>query len=83
MTVKTITITLEAYDTLKKLKRGDESFSEAIMRTIPKRTTIADWLGALNQTPEEIEEQRRITREIRKQMGEKMQERINNVRSRY
>ncbi len=83
MTVKTITITENAYNALKQLKRGEESFSEAILRAVPRKATINDWLGALKDSPRSVEAHQQAVAEIRRQMGEKMQERIKHVRSRH
>ncbi len=42
MAVKTITIDMEAYDLLSKEKRGDESFSKVIKRTIKSNKKTAE-----------------------------------------
>jgi len=47
MVVKTITVTEDAYESLKALKEKNESFSEAIRR-IAKRKSIWDFVGALS-----------------------------------
>ena len=51
MTIKSLTITENAYDALKALKYGDESFSEAILRfSSEKRGKAAKFFGALKGT---------------------------------
>ncbi len=50
------------------------------MKKTSKKATTYDWLGALKSSPRSVEEHRKATRKIRKQIGEKMQERINYVK---
>ena len=46
MVTKTITITLEAYNRLKQLKKDEkESFSEIIIRITPERKSLSDVLS--------------------------------------
>ena len=45
--VKTITVTNDAYEALKKLKMGDESFSEVIRRVAKPTFNIKDYFGIL------------------------------------
>lgn len=59
MGIKTITVTEDAYESLKRLKKEDESFSELFKRLSSKVLTGKDILGALKQTPKEAEEFRK------------------------
>ncbi|MEK6960471.1 MAG: antitoxin VapB family protein [Nanoarchaeota archaeon] len=66
MTIKSLTITEDAYDTLKRLKHGDESFSEVILRVgREKSRPIADFFGILKMSEREAEEMIRRVRDRR------------------
>ena len=82
MTVKTITITEEAYNAIKSLKRPDESFSELFNRIGSKPTTFEIIRGSLKKTPEEMRDWHKRLRDIREQMSKDMEARIKDVRSR-
>ena len=47
MATKTISIDLEAYEALRRRKRGNQSFSEVIKEHFLRRTTAADLLQAV------------------------------------
>jgi predicted CopG family antitoxin len=50
MTIKSLTITEDAYDALKAMKHGDESFSEAILRVAKSRKEhIGRFFGILGR----------------------------------
>lgn len=70
MAVKTITITTEAYQAIKGLKRGDESFSELFLRISPRTITIKDIAGIMKNS--DIEER---FWELRKNLGKGMEKR--------
>jgi predicted CopG family antitoxin len=61
MAVKTITITTEAYERLKQLKREGESFSEVIQRTLKPPLDIGKLVVSLSKlsdrTIDAVEEQ--------------------------
>ncbi len=79
MTVKTITITENAYNALKQLKHSDESFSEVILRTTLKKATAEDWLGLFPGTSEEAEKQRKAARNLRVKISKQIRERVKHV----
>ena len=57
MTVKTITITEEAYKALAGDKKNDESFSEVILRTHKKKGNWEDvrkFIGAWEHIPDKV-----------------------------
>lgn len=62
MGVKTITISIEAYEALLKLKRPGESFSDVILRLAKKRSLL-DLAGAWKDVNDE--ELDRVLKEIR------------------
>jgi predicted CopG family antitoxin len=51
MATKTITIDVAAYNRLKKAKRKDESFSQAIKRVVPEPFDVEAWLKKLESNP--------------------------------
>ncbi len=57
MVIKSLTITEEAYDTLKRLKREDESFSKTIIRVGKTGTgNLTKYLGLLKDDERTTEE---------------------------
>ncbi len=71
MSVKTITITEEAYNHLKSAKSGDESFTEAIIR-ITKKNPLDALVGIL--TKDDANELRENIKDIRQKMEERVAE---------
>jgi predicted CopG family antitoxin len=61
--MKTITLTDEAYERLKAWKTGRDSFSQVVLRTIPKRGTFGDLNESFKALPALSEEQSRIVQE--------------------
>ncbi|HLC76973.1 MAG TPA: antitoxin VapB family protein [archaeon] len=78
--VKTITVTNDAYEALKKLKMGDESFSEVIRRVAKPTFNIKDYFGILPR--EGAEEAQKKLREIKVSFSKDMEERRKRVHSR-
>lgn len=67
MAIKSLTITEDAYDTLKRMKYGEESFSEVILRIGKGNASVLDkYFGALQGTEKDTENWKRRIREERK-----------------
>lgn len=79
--VKTITVTDNAYESLKRMKIRDDSFSDVINRISEEKKTIKDFFGILGK--ESYEEMKEKTREIRKKLDKDSKERMKNVFSWY
>ena len=77
MSVKTITITEEAYNHLKSAKSGDESFTEAIIR-ITKKNPLDALVGIL--TKDDANELRENIKGIRQKMEERVAETAKRLR---
>lgn len=75
MTVKTITITQQAYEQLKGRKMPSESFSEVILRTLPKKATAIDWFGICPGTEAELKTELKALKEQRRKMDREIEER--------
>jgi predicted CopG family antitoxin len=52
MTVKTITITEQAYRALSRAKHRNESFSEVVRRLAERSVPLTDFAGAWDDVPE-------------------------------
>ena len=56
MATKTITVTEDAYESLKGLKTEGESFSDVLLRIGEKRCTVGSFLGILTGDAAEARE---------------------------
>ncbi len=83
MVTKTLTVTENAYDAIKRLKQGDESFSDLFLRLGRRYVTVKEVAGILKDTPKEAAEFRNRMRQIREELGEGLNKRIDDVRTRF
>ncbi len=81
MVVKTITITEVAYQRLNGRKLPNESFSEVILRVVPKSITAGDLLGILPGTEKELKEELNAIKQRRIKMSKEMDERMKRYAS--
>lgn len=82
MTIKTITITQDAYDAAKRLKREDESFSDLFLRLGARALTLKDIKGVLKHSPEEALAFRKRVQEERHLLSQNLTQREDYVRTR-
>lgn len=76
MVIKSLTITEDAYDALKKLKLGNESFSEVILRiSRGKSNAIEKYFGTLKMSAKEVNEWQKKIKEERKEFDKNFRER--------
>lgn len=61
--VKTITISLEAYEALLRVKKSGESFSDVILRLVRKYKSVMDYAGLWKDVSDE--EVNKIFEEVR------------------
>jgi predicted CopG family antitoxin len=65
MAIKSLTITEDAYDALKAMKYGDESFSDVILRLSKEKVgAVAKFFGIWKDKPE-------VVKEIRQRISER------------
>lgn len=77
MSTKTISLSEDAYNKLKALKKDNESFSD-VVRKVTKTSNISKFHGVLSDdTADEIEESIRKNREDNL---ERHSERVNNIK---
>lgn len=76
MAIKTITVTVEAYNAIKGMKKEEESFSELFLRLRGRGITIKELSGLLKNSDIEQEFWER-----RKKLGKHMEKRLNDLRS--
>ena len=81
MATKTITVTEDAYQSIKKLKYEEESFSDLFKRIGRDKMFIRNYFGILKKSEKELEKERKRIREIREKLSRDMEKREKNVRS--
>lgn len=77
MTVKTITVTEEAYDALKRVKAESESFSKVIIRVTKGKNNLDKFVGILSE--KDAERIKRNIKEFRRRFDKDYEERKHAV----
>lgn len=81
MTVKTITITEEAYNALKSQKGENESFSDIIKKISANNLKVKDLAGAIKMSNAEWAEFEKRIKNTREGLNEGLKKRLNYVHS--
>jgi predicted CopG family antitoxin len=67
MSIKTISITEEAYDRLKDLKKDEKaSFSDVIIKHLPKKKKLSEVLKEIGANPELADSIEQVSKEMRR-----------------
>ena len=67
MSTKTISITEEAYDRLKDLKKDEKvSFSDVIIKHLPKKKKLSEVLKEIGANPELADSIEQVSKEMRR-----------------
>ncbi len=73
MVTKTLTITKDAYEQLKMLKKPDESFSKVIKRITADKQDIMQFAGILSDmSDKDFEEMKQSIRDLRKRSASRL-----------
>ncbi|MBI3037173.1 antitoxin VapB family protein [Candidatus Woesearchaeota archaeon] len=76
MVTKTLTITKDAYERLKMLKKPDESFSKVIKRITEDKQDIMRFAGILSDiSDKDFEEMKQSIRDLRKRSFSRLRNR--------
>ncbi len=82
MTIKSLTITEDAYESLKRYKHGDESFSEVILRMTEKRIEhVKKYFGALKKSGPDAEEWIRAIKKRRQEVTREAEKKTKYLKS--
>jgi predicted CopG family antitoxin len=84
MAVKTITITEEAYNVLKCLKKSDQSFSEIIIEVgDEKKGNINKFFGILKHKSKELGGMQEMVQQYRRDFNKDAKTRLEKLRKQY
>lgn len=75
MAIKTITITTDAYNSIKRLKSAGESFSQLFLRISRKKLKVKDLVGAVKLSDKEYKALKRRVKEHREKTSKDIEER--------
>jgi predicted CopG family antitoxin len=83
MASKTITLSLDAYRSLSRLKEGDESFSDVVERLANRARPLTDFAGGWEDVPSaKIEELERFLSESGRLGWERLRREVGTTRKR-
>jgi predicted CopG family antitoxin len=83
MVVKTLTVTEKAYEFLRRAKKGDESFSEVIVRISNKeKGNIIGFYGMLKDSRKELDGMKKKIKKRKKEINKESRSRENKLRKR-
>lgn len=83
MVIKSLTITEDAYNALKTIKCGDESFSDVILRLSKQKIgTAAKFAGALNMSEKEAKAWKQQVHKRREQANTEILQRSKLIKVR-
>jgi len=81
MVIKSLTITEDAYDALKTLKHGDESFSKTILRIKEDKANVIErYFGILKMSEKEINDWQKNIKKRREEINQEFQKRKINLK---
>ncbi|HLC84479.1 MAG TPA: antitoxin VapB family protein, partial [Candidatus Nanoarchaeia archaeon] len=75
MVTKTITVTEDAYESIKSLKSKEESFSELFLRLSDQKMKIKDLFGILGKSEEEAKLMQQRLKQYRQKFSKDAEER--------
>ena len=82
MVIKSLTITEDAYDALKRLKYGKESFSDVIIRMSKEKVGLsAKFFGSIKMTEKEVKEWKENIKKRREDINREFEDRSKKIRS--
>ncbi|GEM_PF-6687131 len=81
MVIKSLTITEEAYNALKRIKYEEESFSKVIIRiSNEKRGSLAEYFGVLKDSKDKLHELKKEIKERRSKINLEFLERTKKIK---
>ncbi len=81
MVIKSLTITEDAYNALKAMKREDESFSEVIIRVKKKQVILVEeCFGVMKMSDKELKETLDNLKRIREETGRDFEKRAEKLK---
>ncbi len=79
MATKTITVTEDAYEHIKRLKYQEESFSDLFLRLADEKIKVADLCGTLVRDEQTVGDWIKQSTALRKELSSSLKERERHV----